>query len=252
MEQVPSIKDDFWQSLKKHTAARIALGKAGSSINTQELLKFQQAHSLACDAVHTPLDEESVLDALKALGQETLQLSSQVEDRQQYLLRPDWGKKLSDESKNQLNTNNQSYDIALIVGDGLSSQAIQKHIAPLFKILLPKLEEKNYQLAPISLVKNARVAISDEIGQLLQCKMAVIFIGERPGLSSADSLGIYLTYAPQVGNTDEKRNCISNVRPEGMPYVVAAEKLSYLIQESFKKELSGVSLKDDLQISLEG
>ncbi|MEK6479444.1 ethanolamine ammonia-lyase subunit EutC [Catalinimonas sp. 4WD22] len=252
MSDSPTYKKDFWQSLRKHTAARIALGKAGSSITTQELLKFQQAHALARDAVHTPLDEKALTEALQPLQQEIITLHTQAEDRQTYLLRPDWGKQLSDESRKDLPSPEVESDLSLIIGDGLSAQAIHRHIPPLFKILIPKLKESGFSLAPISIVRHARVAVSDEIGALMRSKLAVIFIGERPGLSAADSLGIYLTYNPEKGNTDEKRNCISNVRPEGMPYVVAAEKLTYLIQESFRRKLSGVKLKDGLQISLKG
>lgn len=252
MSDSPTHQEDFWHSLRKHTAARIALGKAGSSITTQELLKFQQAHALARDAVHTPLDEQELITALQPLQQEIISLHTQAEDRQSYLLRPDCGKQLNDESRKGLRTPSEESDLSLIIGDGLSAQAIHRHIPPLFNILIPKLLELKISLAPISIVRHARVAVSDEIGAMMKSKMAVIFIGERPGLSAADSLGIYLTYHPKKGNTDEKRNCLSNVRPEGMPYVVAAEKLTYLIQESFSRKLSGVKLKDGLQISLKG
>lgn len=252
MSDSPTHQEDFWRSLRKHTAARIALGKAGSSITTEELLKFQQAHALARDAVHTPLNEKELLEALQPLQQEIITLHTQAEDRQTYLLRPDWGKKLSDVSRKDLQSSGVASELCLIIGDGLSAQAIHRHIPPLFNILIPKLIDLNISLAPISIVRHARVAVSDEIGAMMKSKMSVIFIGERPGLSAADSLGIYLTYDPVKGNTDEKRNCISNVRPEGMPYVVAAEKLTYLIQESFRRKLSGVKLKDGLQISLKG
>ncbi|MDF9797291.1 ethanolamine ammonia-lyase small subunit [Catalinimonas alkaloidigena] len=250
MSHSPTYQEDFWQNLRQHTGARIALGKAGSSISTEELLKFQLAHAQARDAVHTSFNRTELIKELKLIHHEAIELNTLAKDRQSYLLRPDWGKVLNDESKAKVRSNASQYDISLIIGDGLSAQAIHRHIPPLFKILIPKLRKLNFSLAPISLVKHARVAISDEIGEALKCRMSIIFIGERPGLSSADSLGIYLTYSPVVGNTDEKRNCISNVRPEGMPYIMAAEKLTYLINESIRKKISGVQLKDDLQISL--
>lgn len=252
MEKKDRHEEDFWQELKQHTSARIALGRAGSSVTTRELLNFQQAHALARDAVHTPLDEESVRESLKVFNLPIIHLNTKAADRKSYLLRPDWGKILDEESQKSISEVSSAFDLSLIIADGLSAQAIHQHIASVFALLIPKLQALDFSLAPFTIVKNGRVAVSDEIGEGLKSKMSIIFIGERPGLSSPDSLGIYLTYAPAKGNTDEKRNCISNVRPAGMPYVIATEKLTYLIQEAMRKQISGVKLKDDLQISLEG
>lgn len=252
MDKKSTYAEDFWQELKQHTSARIALGRAGSSITTSELLNFQQAHALARDAVHVPLNESLIINALSDLNLPTILLQTKAADRQSYLLRPDWGKILTEESAIALSEAQSEFDIALIIADGLSAQAIHQHVAPLFSLLIPKLLALNFSLAPVAIVRNGRVAISDEIGEALKSKMSIIFIGERPGLSSPDSLGVYLTYAPTKVNTDEKRNCISNIRPEGMPYVMAAEKITYLIQEAMRRQISGVTLKDNLQISLEG
>ncbi|WPP50678.1 ethanolamine ammonia-lyase subunit EutC [Catalinimonas niigatensis] len=252
MDKKSTYAEDFWQELRRHTSARIALGRAGSSMTTHELLNFQQAHALARDAVHTPLNEALVSNALRDLNLPFILLQTKATDRQSYLLRPDWGKILAEESAKAISETQSEFDIALIVADGLSAQAIHQHIASLFGLLIQKLLALNFSLAPVAIVRNGRVAVSDEIGQALKSKVAIIFIGERPGLSSPDSLGVYLTYAPSKGNTDEKRNCISNIRPEGMPYVMAAEKITYLIQEAMRRQISGVTLKDDLQISLEG
>lgn len=250
MSEISHFTEDYWQSLKQYTSARIALGRAGGSLSTAEQLRLFRAHARARDAVHAAMNHETLQQALAQYHLPVLALQTQAGSRQEFLLRPDRGRKLSPDSLKTLQTQRGAYDISLIIGDGLSARAIQAHVAGLFSALMPKLQQ--YQLAPICLVQQARVAISDEIGEALNSRLSVIFIGERPGLSAAESLGIYLTYAPRQGKTDETRNCISNVRPEGMPYAVAADKLSYLIQESFRRKLSGVKLKDDLPISLEG
>ncbi|MFW5726677.1 MAG: ethanolamine ammonia-lyase subunit EutC [bacterium] len=246
------ITQDYWQELQKHTQARIALGRAGSSLSTQALLDFQLAHAQARDAVHKVLEAASLAIECEKykLGQHILQ--SRAADRQTYLLRPDLGRRLHEKSKQLLEKSAAGFDLSLIIADGLSANAVSAGIIPLLDLLIPKLMAQAYRLAPLSIVNQGRVAISDEIGSLQKSKLAVIFLGERPGLSAPDSLGIYLTFGPEVGNTDEKRNCISNVRPAGMPYPLAAEKLSYLIKESLRKKISGVALKDDLQISLKG
>ena len=250
MSDINYYTKDYWHKLREHTTARIALGRAGGSLNTAEQLKLFQAHAMARDAVHAVMDIELLSRQMEEFGLDTIHLQTEAAEREQYLLRPDWGRKLNSESHDLLQKHQSNSEIALIVGDGLSAKAVNTHIQPLFKELLPKLSA--YRLAAVSLVCQARVAVSDEIGAGLGCQMAVIFLGERPGLSSPDSLGIYLTYAPKPGQTDESRNCISNVRPQGMPYVIAAEKLAYLISEAMRRKISGVSLKDDLQIKLEG
>jgi ethanolamine ammonia-lyase small subunit len=246
-----SVKNDFWQDLKKHTSARIALGRSGGSLSTAEQLKLFQAHAEARDAVNAQMEEDYLIGKIAHLDLNVLQLSTQATDRKTFLLRPDLGRQLNQASRQLLNNSKKDYDISLIVGDGLSARAIHEHVPPFLEILIPKLREKNYQIAPICLVQQARVAVSDDIGHTLNSRVAVILIGERPGLSSPSSLGIYLTYGPKPGQTDEKRNCISNVRPEGLPYPLAAEKLLYLLDEAIRRKISGVTLKDDLQLRLE-
>lgn len=250
MADIITYTKDYWQDLKEYTSARIALGRAGGSLNTHEQLRLFRAHALARDAVHASMDEAILQNTLSHHSLSFINLKTQAKDRKQFLLRPDWGRKLERESYNQVVQYHSDYDLSLIIGDGLSAKAIHAHVPGLFDALLPKLSI--YRLSPVTLVQQSRVAVSDEIGEGFGSRLAVIFIGERPGLSASESLGIYLTYHPKKGLTDEKRNCISNVRPEGMPYNVAADKLAYLIGESLRRKLSGVQLKDDLPISLEG
>lgn len=174
-----------------------------------------------------------------------LQLHSQAGYREQYLQRPDLGRKLNEESLTLLADYDTPCDIAVIIGDGLSATAINLNAIGLLKLLIPKLTDANLKVTVISLVKQARVAITDEIGYSLNAKLALMLIGERPGLSSADSIGAYLTYNPKPGLTDESRNCVSNIRPKGLNYKQASEKIFYLVQEAFKRKLSGVALKDN-------
>jgi len=224
--------------LKLFTPARVALGRAGDSLPTAELLRFQLDHARARDAVHLELDPRS-------LPAHTL-LHSNAPDRQTYLRRPDLGRQLQPQSAALLQPG--PYDAALIIADGLSAPAVHRHAEPLLNALLPQLADWN--LAPLTVVLQARVAVGDEIGHLLQAKLAVILIGERPGLTSPDSLGIYLTYDPKPGRHDAERNCISNVRPEGLSYAQAAHKLHFLMTEARVRRLSGVSLKEDATLLL--
>lgn len=237
-----------WQSLKRYTHARIAIGRCGNSIPTEELMEFKLAHAKAIDAVHLPLKKDSIAQEIEnTFGIGVLLLQSAVKDRSEYLRRPDLGRILSDKSVQliQNTVNAAEFDISLVIADGLSSSAIEKNILPMFTHLLPLLKKKNYTLSPISLVEQGRVAIADSIAELMQARLTVIFIGERPGLKSPDSLGIYMTYDPRRGTTDERRNCISNVRRDGLSYDIACSKLLYLLDESFKRKLSGVELKDE-------
>jgi ethanolamine ammonia-lyase small subunit len=251
MDQSAHFSQDFWQELRQYTPARIALGHAGSSVPTRELLAFQLAHARARDAVHAQLDIPALENQLRRFALSLLRLRSQATTRHTYLQRPDWGRRLDEASRKIL----AEYaappnDISLVIADGLSALAIEKNIEPVFSELIPALTRASYRLAPLTIVEGGRVAIGDEIGQLLNSQLVIIFIGERPGLSSPDSLGIYLTYGPAVGLTDERRNCISNVRPEGLPYAFAAGKLMYLVEESLRRKLSGVPLKDETDLRL--
>ncbi|RCS52640.1 ethanolamine ammonia-lyase subunit EutC [Bremerella cremea] len=236
-------QNDIWEKYRVFTQARIGMGRTGSSLTTKQMLDFRTDHALASDAVWADLDVDKLQTELADLGQEVILLDSQAHDRQQYVQRPDLGRLLSDSSEASLRARpRQQYEINLIIADGLSAIAIERNAVALLKCLLPLLQA--YRLAPISIVRQGRVAISDSIGDLLGSQLSVILIGERPGLTSPYSMGVYLTYAPRTGNTDERRNCISNIRREGLPHEHAAHKLSFLIGESLRRKLSGVSLKD--------
>jgi ethanolamine ammonia-lyase small subunit len=232
-----------WEKLKDFTDARIALGRTGGSLKTQELLAFRKDHALAKDAVWTALDQPTLQEQLQELHVPSIILYSQAESREEYIKRPDLGRKLSEESiANIQNSNAPAADISIILADGLSANAISLHAIPFLQKFLPKI--KGHSVAPISIVNQGRVAVSDQIGELFSSKISIILIGERPGLSSPYSMGIYLTYNPKAGNTDEKRNCISNIRSGGLPYAYAAEKLAFLCSEALRLKLSGVHLKD--------
>jgi ethanolamine ammonia-lyase small subunit len=232
--------------LKKHTAARIALGKTGVSIPFKQNLAFKLAHALARDAVYDLLDKNKLFDSLELLQHPFLFLQSCAIDKKQYLQRPDFGRKLNQQSIDLIHKedSNISYDICINIADGLSAEAVNKHAMPLMHLLIPMLKEKNYSIAPICINEHGRVAISDETGFLLNSKMSIILIGERPGLSATDSLGVYLTYNPKIGNNDALRNCISNIRPEGLVYEVAAKKIATLIDEAMRLKMTGVGLKE--------
>jgi ethanolamine ammonia-lyase small subunit len=251
----PIVIENPWRRLRQYTDARIGLGRAGVSLPTAELLAFQLAHAKARDAVQFPLDTEALRLQLKqmptiaALGQ-PLSLQSQAPDRVTYLQRPDLGRRLSDDSVTRLEnlrqTRDETPDIALVIVDGLSSRAVQQNAVPLIEQFITDLATKNPDLpiTPPIVVEQGRVAIGDEIGHLLGARQVVVIIGERPGLSSPDSLGIYLTYGPEPGLPDARRNCISNIRPAGLSFGQASERLRYLILEASRLKLSGVSLKD--------
>ncbi len=235
-------------ALRRLTQARIALGRAGHALPTQAQLDFQLAHAQARDAVHVPWNIEAFAGQVRNLGEEALLLATAVGSRDEYLRRPDLGRLLDEDSRARLKQlRNQDTDVALIITNGLSSTAIERHGIPLVQAIRNAYRTRSFRLAPVALVPNGRVALSDDIGGALAARVAVIIVGERPGLSAADSLGIYLTFAPHPGTTDAGRNCISNVRPpEGLGYEAAAAKLLFLTEEALRLGLSGVALKDDL------
>jgi ethanolamine ammonia-lyase small subunit len=241
-----------WQQLRHLTPARIALGRAGTSLPTAAQLDFQFAHAQARDAVHLPFEHAELRQELHARGHETFLLRSAAADRHTYLQRPDLGRRLHADAAEQLRQyagqGRPSCDLAVVIADGLSSLAVRRHSVPFLDRLLKDIKEENWSLAPITLVEQGRVAVADEVGELLGAKMTVILIGERPGLSSPDSLGLYFTYGPRVGLTDAYRNCISNVRLEGLSYDMAAFRLMYLMREACRRRLSGVDLKDEAEI----
>lgn len=235
---------DPWEALRKHTQARIGLGRSGVSIPVQENLAFKMAHAFARDAVYAQLDLDLLRAAFSRLHGPVLELQSQVTDRHQYLQRPDLGRRLSADSAAVLAGLSGKYDVCITVADGLSATAIHRHATALLGFLIPKLRDAGLSITPICIVREGRVAVSDETGAVLGARVSIILIGERPGLSSPDSLGIYLTHSPAVGNTDAHRNCISNVRPEGLSYEQAASKAQFLTTESLRLGFSGVDLKD--------
>ena len=219
--------------LRAYTPARVALGRTGNSLPTAELLRFRLDHARARDAVYEPLDPAS-------LGVPHILLHSAAADRATYLRRPDLGRRLG-----ECQLERGDYDAAIVIADGLSAPAVHRHAVPLLDALH---RDETWRMAPLTVVLQARVAIGDEVAQRLGARMVVVLIGERPGLTSPDSLGIYLTYDPRPGRTDAERNCISNVRPEGISYELAAHKLQFLMREALVRKLSGVGLKEDARL----
>jgi ethanolamine ammonia-lyase small subunit len=220
--------------LRSFTPARVALGRTGHSLPTAELLRFQLDHARARDAVYRELDPAS-------LGVPHTLVRSAAPDRRTYLQRPDLGRRLSPDTQLEKG----DYDAALVIADGLSAPAVHRHAVPLLEALTARLAPEEWRLAPLTVVLQGRVAIGDEIGERLCARQVVMFIGERPGLTSPDSLGVYLTWNPRPGRTDAERNCISNVRNEGISYVAAAQKLHFFMREARARKLSGIALKED-------
>jgi len=241
------VKSDLWSVLRRFTQARIALGRAGHAMPTAALLEFQLAHAEARDAVHLVWDLDGFADRVRGLGAQVLLLETPVASRDEYLRRPDLGRILNGASRERLGKLDcDAADVALIVTNGLSTAALERHGIALLRALLNGYRSRQLSVAPVALVANGRVALLDEIGSALGAKVAVIVVGERPGLSAADSLGVYLGFAPKPGNSDAQRNCISNIRPpEGLSYQDAAAKIIYLTEESMRRGTSGVALKDD-------
>ncbi len=239
--------DGLWVKLRRLTPARIGLRRTGASLATSPLLDLRFAHARARDAVHEPLDEPRLVTELATLGLPVLSVASACTDRQQYLLRPDVGRRLESSAERTLSqhTDGNGYDVALVVADGLSARAIQLHATPVLAGVLPRLRGEGLRVAPLVVVRQGRVALGDAIANALRANCAVVFIGERPGLSAPHSMGAYLTWRPGPHTTDANRNCISNIRPEGIGYADAAFKIGYLIQAMHARRISGVHLKDD-------
>jgi ethanolamine ammonia-lyase small subunit len=234
-----TLQRDPHARLRALTTARIGLGRRGDGLPTAPMLEFQHAHAQARDAVHAPFDRERLASDLAPL--ETILVESQAPDRPTYLRRPDLGRRLDAESSARLSTG--EWDLAVVVADGLSAPAIHAHAALVIRGLLERLT--GWRIAPIVLASMARVALGDEIGERLGARMALVLIGERPGLSAADSLGAYLTWAPRVGRADSERNCVSNIRPpHGLGYEAAVDTLAWLMREGRRRALTGVGLKD--------
>jgi ethanolamine ammonia-lyase small subunit len=229
--------------LRSLTPARIALGRTGVSQHTRDQLAFQRCHALARDAVHAQLQPATLAAAIAAItGNEALRLHSAAQDRACYLQRPDLGRRLDEAGRNELaRFAGSRFDLAIVVADGLSALAVERHAHPLLEAFLPQL--KGWKLAPVCVVEQGRVAIGDEIGELLAAELAVVLIGERPGLSSPDSLGAYITWQPRPGRTDAERNCVSNIRTEGLGYDQAAGQLVRYLIEARRRRITGVELK---------
>jgi len=237
---------ELWQRLRGLTGARIGLGRAGISVPTAAQLAFQAAHARARDAVHLPFERSALAAQLHERKLDSVMLSSRASSRAHYLQRPDLGRQLADASVEALRPYRDSRpDLAIVVADGLSALAVQRQVLPLLEQLLPRVDAAGWSLAPICLLEQGRVAAGDEIGGMLGAAMLAMLIGERPGLSSPDSLGIYFTYAPRPGLSDADRNCISNVRAEGLGYAEAAHRLMFLMREARRRGVSGVLLKDE-------
>ena len=245
--------DAPWAMLRRFTDARIGLGRVGAALPLREVLKFSMAHAQARDAVTTRMDWAPVENALADLGLETVRVASAACDRDTYLRRPDLGRRLSPDSRQRLAAMaGASPDISILVGDGLSSTGVAANAADVIADFLPLARKEGWSLAPVLLANQARVALGDEAGELLGAKAVVVLIGERPGLSSPDSLGAYLTWAPALGRKDAERNCISNIRHGGLSAEEAAFKIAWLLREAFRRQLTGVELKDESNFLLEG
>lgn len=227
--------------LRALTPARVGLGRTGVSQRTGDLLAFQRAHALARDAVHARMNSEALAAQLAEIaGMPVVRLHSAAGDRSVYLQRPDLGRRLDEASRARLEKG--AWALALIVADGLSAIAVERHVPPLLQELLPRLD--GWRMAPLTVVEQGRVAVGDEIGHALGASLAVVLIGERPGLSSPDSLGAYITWEPRVGRTDAERNCISNIRTEGLSYSQAAAQIVYYLTAARQRQLTGIALKD--------
>lgn len=233
-----------WQALKALTDARIAQGRSGTSLPTRALLQFQQAHAVARDAVHMPADFSALEKTLHELGETVLHVRSRARDRSEYLRRPDLGRKLDAASRADLSAQPQGFDVVLVVADGLSAEGIT-NAQPVLQGLIPELRSRGLSLAPVVLAQQARVALGDDIALALGSKLVLVLIGERPGLSSPDSLGAYLTYSPQPLTRDSARNCVSNIRPAGLDARTATWRILHLLTEALRRELSGINLKDE-------
>ena len=237
---LPAMTAEAGEALRSYTPARIALECTGVSLATGPLLDFQLAHARARDAVHAAMDARMLCDELRRGGMTALALQSQAGDRASYLRRPDLGRLLSKDSKELLSAG--EFDVVFVIADGLSALAVERHALQLLRAVLPLIA--GWRVGPVCVVEQGRVAIGDAIGEALHASLVVVLIGERPGLSSPDSLGVYITWEPRRGRKDAERNCISNIREEGLSYAAAAGRLQYYLLESLRLRLSGLGLKD--------
>jgi ethanolamine ammonia-lyase small subunit len=231
-----------WALLRRHTLARIALGRAGFGLPTRAYLEFQAAHARARDAVHAQLDVDGMLQDIARRGWPVISVASAAQNRHAFLRMPDLGRALAADSRVRLSEPMVAPDVVIVIGDGLSSVAVARNAIPVLEVLCPRLADTGLRLAPLVVATQARVALADEIGELVQAKLSVMMIGERPGLSAADSLGMYLTFAPRRGRLDSERNCISNIHAAGMTAQDAAARAVDLIRSMLAHGASGVPL----------
>jgi ethanolamine ammonia-lyase small subunit len=233
--------------LRDFTMARVGLERSGAALATRELLTFQLAHAMARDAVHHPFDSVSLQLECAVRDWPSQALHSGAADRRVYLRRPDLGRCLEERSREALGAHvgHACCDLAVALVDGLSALAVHRHALPLLDLLLPQFSGAGWSRGELVLVEQGRVAIGDEIGYLLRANLVLVLIGERPGLSSPDSLGAYLTWRPAPGRTDAERNCISNIRPDGLGYQEAADRIFALAGEARRRQLTGIALKED-------
>lgn len=243
---LPEKASDPWAHLRKFTAARIAIGRTGGSQPTSAILDFRLSHARARDAVHAIFNVTKVSQPLQNAGIETQLLHTTLTEKQTYLLRPDLGRGLDENSHEILTAKSETaIDLALIVSDGLAAAAAENHAATTIIPLIAELEAAGWKISPVFIVPLARVKIQDEIGVALGARFSLMLLGERPGLGTPDSLGAYFTASPALTRTDADRNCVSNIRTEGIPPAQAARKLAWLLKESHRLGLSGVHLKDN-------
>jgi ethanolamine ammonia-lyase small subunit len=233
----------LWADLRRFTPARVALGRAGNGLPTPAHLDFQAAHTAARDAVHAALDVAALRAELASAGSASIAVHSAAPDRRTYLLRPDLGRRLRDADRSALPA--MPGAMLFVICDGLSAIAAQRHAPALLAHAIPALRRTGHAVAPIGVAEQGRVALGDDIGAAMQAAAAAVLIGERPGLTAADSLGVYLTWQPRRGRTDAERNCISNIRPDGLAPQAAADKLLWLIGAMWRLRLTGVGLKDE-------
>lgn len=246
--------------LRQYTTARVAIGRTGAAVPTQEQLRFQLDHALARDAIHAQMDTAGLLRELQARRLECVAVESAAatEDntRRTYLLRPDLGRTLYAESARALEDlaakDMQAPDVVFILADGLSALAVERHALPLLDAVLALLDRDAWSVGPVVVARQGRVAIGDAIGSLLRAKLTVMFIGERPGLSTPDSLGVYITWEPRPGRSNAERNCISNVHCDGVNYADAAARIIATMNGARRLQATGIHLKENTTPALPG
>ncbi len=244
-EDAKAVSPSRLDELRDRTQARISLGAIGSGVPTHAALRFNLDHARAREAVWTGMDAAALRKALGPAGESAIEVYSAASDRAEYLRRPDLGRTLSQDSRKALQAagGQRGFDIALVVADGLSATAVALNAAPLATALADKASAAGWTMAPVVIAHQARVALGDWIGAELDARCVVVLVGERPGLSAADSLGAYVTFGARPGTPDSGRNCVSNIRSGGLPVDDAATQIAGLITLMMAQKISGVRLK---------